>query len=38
MRSIQQLDIRSIAPRPTPLRPVDEDYAAALAEIGRAHV
>jgi len=31
MRSIQSLDIRSIAPRPNPIRPVDDDYAAALA-------
>lgn len=31
MRSIQSLDIRSIAPRPNPIRPVDDDYAAAIA-------
>lgn len=31
MRAILSLDIRSIAPRPAPIRPVDEDYAAALA-------
>lgn len=31
MRQIQSLDVRSIAPRRTPIRPVDEDYAAALA-------
>lgn len=31
MRTIQSLDIRAIAPRPTPIRPVDDDYATAIA-------
>jgi ParB family chromosome partitioning protein len=37
MRSIQQIDIRSIAPRENPIRPVDDDYALAIAvSIGEA--
>lgn len=30
-RTIQSLDIRTIAPRPNPIRPVDDDYALAIA-------